>query len=113
MHSHINVKLRDLSNEKQICTPLRHKSVKKNIQLDSHFSWFIFNKMSKYHRGYVRTYSDVITRDMGLLRREKIYYKNNKKDWTLIFYDIPIPTTFDSRGNQSYQTQIFIRGLKL
>jgi hypothetical protein len=35
--------------------------------------------MSKYHRGYVRTYSDVITRDMGVLCREEIYYTNNKK----------------------------------
>jgi len=48
-------KLRDLSNEKLICTPLKHKSGKKNNQIDSHFSWFIVNKMSQYHRGYVRT----------------------------------------------------------
>ena len=79
MHGHMNVKSRDLSNEKQICTTLKHKSGKKNNQLDSHFSWFIFNKMSKYNRGYVRTYSDVITHDVELLRREEIYYKNNKK----------------------------------
>jgi hypothetical protein len=31
-------KLRDLSNKKQICTPLKHKSGEKNNQLDSHFS---------------------------------------------------------------------------
>jgi len=81
-------KLRDLSNEKQICTPLKHKSGKKNNQLDSQFIWFIFNNMSKYHRGYVRTYSDMITRDMKLLRREEMYYKTNKIDWALIFFMI-------------------------
>jgi hypothetical protein len=38
-------KLRDLSNKKQICTPLKHKFGKKNNQPDSHFGWFIFNRI--------------------------------------------------------------------
>lgn len=67
-----------------------------------------YQKDVKISQRFGKNISDVITRDMELLRREEIQYKNSKRDWATIFCDIPIPFTFDSPGNQSYQTQIFI-----